>query len=612
MAATIVPVTQVDTTGVIYDTPSVSIPPNAFSDARNVRFKNGAIRKVEGNQAINFTGITGDIVYVAYWDSVLNTDGYYILVSQDVTNSYIYVAPHNGGAAIELTTTTNIDCDWNHTTFQGGYKFILNNQQETPWYISEEGLSISDVAAYSLPGWEGYFVNQTLVNETYNASNTSTYDLGIEVDFTNFNLSIYVERDDEQGDPFAVISMIAYTRTDSELAVEGITINPPSGTTGTTQITFGAPNTLLDNDRVSVILQSVNPADLTAGVIRSYGNLLVAGNLEEKVGGVTLRAMPNVVRTSDIAQPGAIPHNWNPFAVGVNSADEFILSSGGIVKDLVELQGTLFIYTDNSIFSLRPTGNPAIPYGIAAVTNSYGVDRTNAVLEYDGKHIVLGTNDIYVFSGHPANIQSLSLSRVRDDFFNSYDSPSPLQLIRYAAKDEIWICHYADSTPTALVWDYRQNVWSKRDIPEFSNVVIGYNKRPVVSTSTRVEELDIPNKFTDSDATGYVSFIEKMSLPVSPEFTVETVNACVMWADSSAEVHLNFNVVGTNTLSDAVNFSDSSVTDYVFTIGGSTPDYKVDVRSTGRYLNLRIEDNADSNYWELSGFQMAIDGRGTR
>jgi hypothetical protein len=609
MATNIVPVMQVDQMGIVLDTPSVSIPPNAFSDARNVRFKDGSISKVSGSQNISVTGLVGDIVYSAFWDSVLNTNGYYIVVTNDTSSSVsrVYVAPHNGGAAVELTTTSTINASWNHTVFQGGYKFILNNQQETPWYISEEGLTINDITIYSLPGWEGYYVNQELVNETYNASNTSTYDLGVNVNFTNYNLGIYVERLDDQGDPFAVVSLIAETRTDSELAVEGITINPPSTSSGTTLITFASPTTLLDGDTVVITLQSVNPAELTAGVIRSYGNILVAGNLEEKISGETLRAMPNVVRTSDIAQPGAIPHNWNPFAVGVNSADEFILSSGGIVKDLVELQGTLFIYTDNSIFSLRPTGNTSIPYATAAVTNSYGIERVNTVLEYDGKHLVIGTDDIYVFSGHPANIQSLCQARVRKDFFKNYNRSEPLEIVRYPAKDEIWICYYHGSTPTALVWDYRQNVWSKRDIPEFSNVSLGYNRKPVFS-STALVEADVDDKYTDENGDGYSSYIEKKHLPVTPDHKIESVKSLVLhaYSDNAATVYIHID--GTNTLSSDIDLSFS----YPFEINTADPDYKADIRATGRYLSFNIGDEAATEYWSISGFQIEIKQGGAR
>ena len=74
-----------------------------------------------------------------------------------------------------------------------------------------------------------------------------------------------------------------------------------------------------------------------------------------------LRDLPGVIRTSDVAPAGSIPANWNPFSVGVSTADEFILSTTSSVQDMAELQGTLMIYTNTSIHSLRPTGNTTTP-----------------------------------------------------------------------------------------------------------------------------------------------------------------------------------------------------------------------------------------------------------
>ena len=60
------------------------------------------------------------------------------------------------------------------------------------------------------------------------------------------------------------------------------------------------------------------------GVIRSFGNFLVAGNLKETSTAGVIRSLPGVVRTSDVAVPGSVPQNWNPFAAGTNTADEFV------------------------------------------------------------------------------------------------------------------------------------------------------------------------------------------------------------------------------------------------------------------------------------------------
>ena len=112
-----------------------------------------------------------------------------------------------------------------------------------------------------------------------------------------------------------------------------------------------------NGDTVVCKVRSTNVVRVRCGVIRSYKNLLVAGNLTEydNTNTVIVRRLAGVVRTSDVAAPGAVPANWNPFAAGTNTADEFTLSSTGTVQDMAELQGRMYIYTNSSIHSLEQT-----------------------------------------------------------------------------------------------------------------------------------------------------------------------------------------------------------------------------------------------------------------
>ena len=181
--------------------------------------------------------------------------------------------------------------------------------------------------------------------------------------------------------------------------------------TGTTFITFAARELnadgtvrqqgVLANDSVTIRIQTEPEIQVRAGVIRTYGDLLIAGNLTEMdrtdVNRV-VRNLPGVIRTSDVAAPGSIPANWNPFKTGVNTADEFTLSSTGIVQDMVELQGIMYIYTNESIHSVQQTGNNALPFNIRPVAHGWGAQTIDAVQEFDGKHIIVGTSDIFVFA----------------------------------------------------------------------------------------------------------------------------------------------------------------------------------------------------------------------
>ena len=176
------------------------------------------------------------------------------------------------------------------------------------------------------------------------------------------------------------------------------------------------------------------------------------------------RRLSGVVRTSDVAIPGAIPNNWNPFAAGVSTADEFTLSETNIIQDMKSLQGNMYIYTTSSIHVMRLTGNVNAPVSFAPVSDAYGVISADVITEYDGKHFVIGSNDIYLFAGHPANIQSVADSRVRAYFYDNLNPIHEQQLFTLLnpGQDEIWICYptiqsLSGECNEALIWNYRDN-----------------------------------------------------------------------------------------------------------------------------------------------------------
>ena len=422
MPEQVIPITGLDTVGLIEDVPPVSLPPAAFSDCRNVRFRDGTVSKMGGDIDILPHISVGEqdvFKYIVWWPNpnlAFENLGYYLLIIEqnDNDNAYLIKVDEAGtiDSPLELTTssenfkgTFEPSDFWQHTFFQGGFALIINSGLEAPHYIldSEENTETANVDNFAaLPNWESY------------AADLAT--------------------------------------------LEGYT--------------------------------DVANLTVTAGVIRSYGDFLVAGNFVERgdttdSGGTVLtnqviRSLPNIIRSSDIAAPGDIPQNWNPFATAVNTADEFVVTGDGVVQDFVELQGNMYIYSNSSISVMSRTGNPSTPLSVRPVTAAYGALTTDSVIEFDGRHFVVGSQDIYIFGGHPGSIQSVSDSKVREAFYqrlNTLDIHN-LFVLRYRQKDEIWLC-YPSQTATggradeALIWNYRNNTWTKRDLQGVISGTIG-------------------------------------------------------------------------------------------------------------------------------------------
>ena len=487
----VIPINELHTVGIIKDTPAVSLPPNAFTDARNVRFRDGAVIKMEGEHQVPFGNIPG-LVYCIWWPNpnrAAAMSGYYIVIRTDPNDDTREIVemyePTDGTYTARAVGPTNgftAGGQWQHTFFQGGFAIVINNGVDVPHYIldTDGNTDINMVPVFAqLPGWESYTTNEEVLEDTFmDGTHQPVFDLGQLVDFTVNEIAITLGE-------FATTTVtangaanVAYDAM-APASMTDITVATDADS-NTTTVTFGTPaniNTLV----VHIAIRSQNPVEVRAGVVRSFGDVLVAGNLIEtdEMTGATVRNLAGVVRVSDVAIPGAIPNNWNPFAAGVSTADEFTLSNTGTIQDMAELQGNLFIYNTGGISQLRRTGNAQVPWSQDTVSDSWGCQTTNGVLEFDGKHMVVGSHDIYLFGGHPGSIQSVADGRVREFFFNTLSQrfAENMFLLRYQRKDEIWVC-YPDSSSvdgtctTALIWNYRLNNWTQRDLNDVHSGVI--------------------------------------------------------------------------------------------------------------------------------------------
>jgi hypothetical protein len=523
MAEDVISVTDIASMGVVIDTPPIALAPNVFTDVRNVRFKDGAARKIEGELLLN--DITSDITtagetfgqvrYFAVWENPnLAPHGcYYIWVVDYVRNNIIvgqkvYIQDHTGTKR-DITPATLTDgfsfttYGWQHTLFSGGFAFIINNGINKPHYVLDTAgnNNINDLVLAELPGWDSYNVEQIVHNDTYSAGASTVFDLGQKVDFSVNQILVTgtSTKSAQAGSPAGTGTVNSANFVPGALPLTTPTISGnhfqiyTDTATNTTVVVIGG---LSIGDNVVVTIESRNPVNVRCGIIESFGDLLVAGDLTEVDStnpAKIIRRLSGVVRTSDVAVPGSVPNNWNPFAAGVSTADEFTLSETNVIQEMKSLQGNMYIYSTDSIHVMRLTGNLAAPVSFAPNTDEYGCLTTGAVVEYDGKHFVVGANDIYTFAGNPGNIQSLSSKRVNRYFYDNLNPIHERQLftLQNHQEEEIWVCYPTlNSTggecDEALIWNYRQNTWTIRDLDAVAAGDVGPIKGGGIPTATIV------------------------------------------------------------------------------------------------------------------------------
>ena len=534
-----------------------------------------------------------------------------------------------------------------------------------------------------LPAWDSYNLETKILEATVADSfgvaeaatgdvedrvtprNIRLFDLGQKIDFTTSTLFVTKQSPNEtttecvpinpvQGTGGSAPTDPPNTGTIEKTFVPGnLPSDPSCGSTNfqyglytdtetnTTNIIF---NTEIESkDVVRVFLISRKPITNTCGVIRAFGNFLVAGNLKETTTDGTINEMPGVVRTSDVAVPGSVPQNWNPFAAGTNTADEFTLSDTSTVQDMIPLQGNLYIYTNTSIHNLRLTNSVVTPIAFSPVTSQYGCQTTDCVVEFDGKHLIVGSNDIYLFSGNPGNITSISDARIRDYFYTNLNTAKAnlLFTLRNQANDEIWICYPKGSNTTcneALIYNFRLNNWTIRDLPNVVSGVIapvkgsGNNERPWATGIVSFDKLfpvfaqvtsagsnskgniiaaDIGYQHKTTAPTtalaNYTSYLERESMSMTPEFYTEQFHSVALLAQGTGT--LNIKTIPSNIPAATIDFSSPTTTG-TFAIATA---YKSDIRLNGRFLSYRIDDGTSTTTsWNLAGLQIEVEEGGTR
>ncbi|MDD9816750.1 MAG: hypothetical protein OXU61_01220 [Gammaproteobacteria bacterium] len=488
-----IPVNDLDKAGLIGDIPAVNLPPNAFSDANNVRFKDGAVRKILGHQEI-FSGITSaseveSILHIEYWPNP--NGGTYIVVTRQTADAAMAdvwtVTPGTNGEATNVKRTvdstgadrpmmTSIEARWQVTVFNGGYSAIVNNGLETPRHMTDQqGSDGSNLFLDDLPGWASYATGTDPV-EIDLAGVTISDATNAVFDYSATTVSTETEGRLGQIGIGYVLTVAgidatfngAYTVTAIDRTAQTITTSrDTSAASGDHTGVDG--NTVTANPMVDVV---------TAGTIVSFGNVLMAGNLiERNSAGDVIRDLRGVVRSSDVAAPGSIPTNWDPFQTAVNTADEILIADTGQITAMVQLQGNMYVYTANSINQLRISAN-----GLAEspITQTYGALGRDTVFEFDGTHIVIGSDDIYVFPGHPGSIKSIADGRVRRRFYEDahYLYQDRANIVRNNAYDELWISYASVASgdgeyDRVLIWNYRNNTFTYRDLPEARSITVG-------------------------------------------------------------------------------------------------------------------------------------------
>lgn len=206
------------------------------------------------------------------------------------------------------------------------------------------------------------------------------------------------------------------------------------------------------------------PENLRVRLIRPFLNFLVGLGYNNGTGFFDSQT----VIWSDVADPGTLPPNWD-ITDPASRAGAFSLTStsDGILEAEV-LGNELFIYKADSVWSMRFVGGTQV-MSFSPRFSDRGVLASNCVAAYGSNHFVVGKTGIYLHNG--ASTKDLGLGLINDFFYADLNGEALHNcfVIHEEAKNRIWIFYPAlgsDYANKALIWSYRTNTWTFRNVQQ--------------------------------------------------------------------------------------------------------------------------------------------------
>lgn len=398
------------------------------------------------------------------------------------------------------------------------------------------------------------------------------------------------------------------------------------------------------------------PATYTCGSLRSYGDFLIAMNMDE--GG---SSYPTRVRFSDIALANNAPSTWDATDATKSAGFNDLAQMNTPIIDGQTLGSNFLIYSSDQVWLMEYVGGTFI-FNFRKLFSDVGVVNQNCIVEVQGRHYVFDQDDIYMTDG--VSTQSICDGRVKDYIFSGIDTGALDRcFVQYdPAREEIYFCYKSsddmvsfsggDGCNRAAVFNYVSNTWSFMDLP---NVYGGTsaNVDTVETYDTATATYDTAGStYTTQDA-GFTRNILMVSQLSSSDglsdhniFALDGINEnstnggtlnttatkgvylerVGIDLDMEAQLPLTgyknirkmvpqFNTVASNKVFNvsmgAANLATSSPTYETSVSLDTSSDYKVDSRSSGRYLSYKIE-TPDLKDFTISGFDFDIVATGRR
>ena len=603
----LIPFDNVGSIGIIKDIPPYNLPQGAWSDGNNVRFFDNGVKKVAGYEEVMAT-----CPFAPYYiHPYLTASGLYYWIAYGSTD----IAVFTGTVWVDVTKQSTLTL--NGAVLAGASSITV-----------DAGTALTALSA------------------------TGTLRLGIDTGTANkYEELTYSARDTSTG-VITLTGTTAYAHPDNSVVY-------PSGSTATLDSDYNA-NTSSRRwtaTNLNGLVVSTNGFDepqmwpLNAGIpstatpfrnlqnwpsgescksIRSFRTFLVGLNWNRN------NPEPRLVKWSTEAAYGAAPSTWDETDATLDAGEYELSDTPGDIVDGLPLGDSFLIYKEDSIYIMNYVGTPYI-FSFKLLSPTVGALSKEAIKEFDGGHFFIGNSDCYICNGQ--TVIPLLSNKVRRAMFEdlSGDNYQKCFVAADYVRNEMLACFPSsgsDVVDKALIWNWKDNTFSFRDLPNTSYIhdgIIDITTGATWNASTEDWDLgtgawgernydnvkknlvfcDVTNTkiFRDSfgntkDGTNMTSFIERTGLDLNDPQSVKFVSA----------VYPQIEVSGDNTVNVYIGkqiSTEQGITWEGPVVFNPNSQSKVSCRVSGKYFGIKVESTTDID-WKLHGVAFEVQQRGLR
>ena len=558
--------------GLVVDVPASQVPTGGWSNSLNVRPINGSVQGVnsfandillhhsdaniangEAKAICQFTPAGGSNLIIAYIVKGVNGNGSVILYNSAGANN---AAKWNNITNATANQVFTFDDNHPPQIFVFNELLIVNPATDAPPQFTTATIAAGSLV--ELPNW------------VYDTTATTTA-AGSFVAGSKYTIK--------------VVGNTSFTGIGASANTVGVTFTATGVGSGNGTATITAPI-------IVRVLKSFNTRLIGMNVKEEHN----AGTADDKFQPIDLLFSSNISTIASLAAA-----EWT--ASTTNTAgDAFLVDTPGKILDGGQLGEFFIAYKSDSVVRIRETGDSFV-LAIESIFEDDGIYSTRCFANIgNSQHLVVGNYGVYIHDGQSQK-QDIAKDLFKDTMFNLIKPAERNRtfVFQQTRDKEVWFCLPSTANNTtgcdiAFCYDYSNSKIHKRTLPGISDLFEteqnGELKIFGCKSGTRLQVLSN----TALEANG---FFER----TDDNLTNNSINKQIKRIHVTAKGACKLAITGTKFLGDTASYTNVDF--------NPASTHKIDVRTSGRFMNLKVTMNGTTNP-QLTNLQFDIKVIGVR